>query len=60
MEWQIFMTFAFTRRDVVIVPWRSDGGGGGGGGGWGISRTWLLSYGYAEIIWIRFWQRVSK
>ena len=33
MEWQIFMTFAFTRRDVVIVPWRSDGGGGGGGGG---------------------------
>ena len=35
MEWQIFMTFAFTRRDVVIVPWRSDGGGGVGGGGLG-------------------------
>ena len=33
MEWQIFMTFAFTRRDVVIVPWRRDGGGGGVGGG---------------------------
>ena len=56
MEWQIFMTFAFTRRDVVIVPWRSNGAGGGGR----ISRPWLLSYGYAEIIGIRFWQRVSK
>ena len=56
MEWQIFMTFGFTRRDVVIVPWR--------GGGWGwpenlVHMTFEL-YGYAEIICIRFWQRVSK
>ena len=60
MEWQIFMTFGFTRRDVVLVPWR---GGGGGGGGLKISCTWRLSYMVVLklfAICIRFWQRVSK
>ena len=58
MEWQIFMTFGFTRRDVVLVPWR-----GGGGGGLKISGTWRLSYMVVLklfAICIRFWQRVSK
>ena len=52
------MTFGFTRRDVVLVPWR-----GGGGGGLKISRTWRLSYMVVLklfAICIRFWQRVSK
>ena len=58
MEWQIFMTFGFTTRDVVLVPWK-----GWGGGGLKISRTWRLSHMVVLkllAICIRFWQRVSK
>ena len=56
MEWQIFMTFAFTRRDLVLVPSR----GGGGGGSENLAHMAIECYVCAEIICIRFWQRVSK
>ena len=59
MEWQIFMTFGFTMRDVVLVPWR-----GGGGGGLKISRTSVRLSNMVVLklfaICIRFWQKVSK
>ena len=46
MEWQIFMTSGFTRRDVVLVPWK------GGGGGWSenLAHMAFELYGCAEII----------
>ena len=51
------MTFVFTRRDVVIVPWRSEGAGSEN-----LAQMAFELYGCAEIcgICIRFWQRVSK